>query len=688
MMVSDCDELADQPVYLGKGGASVKSSSPFENTSYLTELCDLHHLIKVALKRPSRKKKLSNNVLAKSLEKISLLSMSHAQRILLSWLQFKLNTTCGNKTISNYHSLLTRRWLYTFDTQDITKLPIDELVNMYRSMIEPEPSKKNQDSIIARLNDIHGYCVREFNFPPLFGSISEKGNEKMHVRAAFIDEALFNALLVHIDNNKDLTHEDKSTLKCIAIISYRCGLRSGEINKLTLDDIEKSEIGWMQVRTNKIDNNKSQSSLRKVPLYSLLLEDEANLLRAVISQKRSISKSGKNPAFTLGVDPNVPYKKDYVSKFISFALRSLSQLNVFVFVFHHLRHSCLSRLQLMCEVPESNKLFPNIVPYSVAQFQSILHLCLGYSQHHKYYHFADFDGHSSPKTCFSNYFHFTDWIVAYKLSHSNMAITKKENKAFNLLKPGRFNALFKNEEQGIYLHECLPDMIKRAGIKAPPLTMCKPIAFNLNKAKKENIKRTSLMLSYDILKKYEADFEIEFLAAEFNIKAEIIKQWVENAKWIFEQHTTQRMSPSPRHSQATSLLPGKPKSSSELALLDKLINQMRIEYPLNPEAFKNMLEHALKHQCINQSGITFQWPEDLEGFLKTFKNIIPKSHLRIITYTMEQGALTDEWETACKNITTKIGKKAKPSGAIGKGYVRLEVKHPNEKIIIPKELNL
>jgi len=76
-----------------------------------------------------------------------------------------------------------------------------------------------------------------------------------------------------------------------------------------------------------------------------------------------------------------------------------------------------------------------------------------------------------------------------------------------------------------------------------------------------------------------------------------------------------------------------------------------------------MLKHALQNQCRNQSGINFNCPEDLDYFLNAFENIIPQSYLRVVTYTIEQSAVLDEWKATYKNIKTKKGKRAKLTGA-------------------------
>ncbi len=660
----------------------VAKSAPIKSVlfnDHSDDLNDLYYQLKQALKKKNRKQKRSPIELKKALLTISNNQLSLAQQALLSWYIYKLETTCKPKTIANYHSLLTRRWLFAFEGESVADLSHSQIHEIYQGMIEKAPTPKVRKALVKRISDLHAYCVAKFNFPALLSPISDS-NITNHTRSAFIDEALFNALLQHIDNMPNLTDDDKATLKCIAIISFRCGLRIGELKKLMLKQIEISPIGWMQVRSNQIGDNKKPASLRKVPLYPMLTETEKRLVADYINRKNILSKSPSSIVFTLGSDTYTPFSELYVSSTLSTILRTLSQLDVFVF--HHFRHSCLSRLQLMIEVEDVNLRLPNAVPYSNEQCQKITNLLCGQSLRNRYYAISSFDGHSTPVTCFSNYFHFSDWIIAYKLSKTTQAITKKENIAFGLTTKRQLISLQNALTKPLTIEHCLPSLIKKLHIRPllPQLIGGKEFIKKQNNEKQDE-NRISLILCYDILKKIEEGFDIEFLALEFDIDVALIQRWLNNATYL-KTLTTTRSAPSPRHSSPASLLPGKPQSAKELATLDKMIIKLKIEYKTEKkELIKNMLDHALTHQCKNQSGITFQWPEDLEGFLNAFANIVPKNQWRIVTYTLEHGALVDEWELACKNIKTRKGKKSVAKGAAGKGHVRLELIHPQEKEI-------
>jgi len=670
---------------VGTNDAATSGSTFVSNHS--SSNSDLFHRLKVALKKAEPKQKRSKETLNKALLSIAELPLPTTQKALLHWFIHKLNTTCKPKTIANYHSLLTRRWLFAFEGENTGEMSHSQIAEIYRELIEKAPTEKIKQSLIKRISDLHSFCVSQFGFPALLEPINSNAEQPNHTRAGFVDEALFSATLEEINNLTDLSDDNKDILKCIAIISFRCNLRIGEIRKLTLNFIEKSEIGWMQIRTNKIGNNKKPASLRKVPLYPLLTESENKLVRDSIARKRILSMADNNLAFTLGSDMYTPFDELYVSSTISGILRHLSQLDFLVF--HHLRHSCISRMQLMIEIDDAYALLPNAVPYSKEQSQTITQLICGQSLRNKYYGIARFDGHATPVTCFSNYFHFSDWIIAYKLSKTTHSITPEENRAFGLTSRRHFSELQAIHSNSVQIAHCYEELNKKLKINRLEPQLLGATEFKAKQHKEAQKKQISIMLCYDILKKIEQGYAIELLAIEFNIKIDTIYFWLKNAETIHSLITT-RSSPHPRQSSRVSLLKGKPPSSIELAFFDQTIKKLKrkvehhkIQSPniFGTEHLPNMLIYAIKNQCVNQSGINFNWPEDLEYFLKAFENIIPKSNWRVITYTIEQSSIRDEWEVTYRNIKTIKGKRAKNTGATGRGHVRLELIHPDEASI-------
>jgi site-specific recombinase XerC len=68
-----------------------------------------------------------------------------------------------------------------------------------------------------------------------------------------------------------MTHTSSSYRECLSalyIVAYRAGLRLSEIQKLRLKDIERSPECWLYIRDTRLDDGKSDSATRKIPLES------------------------------------------------------------------------------------------------------------------------------------------------------------------------------------------------------------------------------------------------------------------------------------------------------------------------------------------------------------------------------------------------------------------------------------
>ncbi|KPU82447.1 hypothetical protein JI57_04060 [Psychromonas sp. PRT-SC03] len=108
---------------------------------------DLFHRLKVALKKAEPKQKRSEKTLKKALLSIAKLPLPIAQQALLQWFIHKLDTTCKPKIIANYHSLLTRRWLFAFEGENIESMAHSQIAEIYRETIEKAPTAKIKQSL-------------------------------------------------------------------------------------------------------------------------------------------------------------------------------------------------------------------------------------------------------------------------------------------------------------------------------------------------------------------------------------------------------------------------------------------------------------------------------------------------------------------------------------------------------------
>ncbi len=656
----------------------VPTSSTYKTVS-TSPPSDLLSILADAIKRDNPKIKLSPDKLRERLSNIDTTTRPFNQQLLIEWLLIK-SYTCKASTIATYHSSLTRRWLFATEGKSLTNMNADDFESLYQSLIDDVATLKAKTYLSARLTQLHGFGVNRYNLPPLLNPIEPASDKRKHTRSGFIDETLFAALLRQINQLCDLNHEEKNALMTLLIISYRCGLRLGELTKLRLCDIENSGIGWIEVRNNTFGDNKTASALRKVPLFPMLLEHESEIVNQHLMLKRAKASRKTNLVFTLGQDSYLPIDKFLISNFTKHVLRELSRLSHLVF--HHLRHSCLSRLQIMAEIDHAQNIIPNVVPYSLMHESKISHLIFGKSLRNRYYALAAFAGHSSPETCFNNYFHFSDWLIGWKLSMITLPISKQLAMSMNLCSRRHFLNL---KAQNTVL---FPDDFR------PYLTAkLKPIALIKSNQSHDRVdtaditsvqdKKYSLELCYTVLDHIHNGLDIQEIAFKFRLDSSLIDRWVANATYIRQLHT-QNTHSQPRHfspARQNKLLPGMLQSSEERKMVSKWVISFRQHYKEQRDEINWAILYALNHTNINQSGINFNQPGELTRFISAVEFVIAKSYWRVVVHNIEQSPIQRQWKDAYSGISSHRGKKGSSFGRIGQGTVRLELRHPHEKKI-------
>ncbi|MBQ4892161.1 site-specific integrase [Shewanella sp. MMG014] len=659
-----------------KDSASIRHSTLLPSTGFFKQLVE-------ALKPTGSTKLTSRSLIIKLKELEKNLYLSTSQTALLNWYIFKLST-CKPSTIRTYHSTISRKWLHLTDTHALETFDEQDFQDLYRELIEQTASPNRKSSLAARLSDFHAFATAKFKFPLLIEPIYSGYASKAHTNAGFIDETLFAALLTTIVNLEDINDEEKLVLQSIVIISFRCGLRLSEVIKLRVGDLEPSDIGWMSIRNNRFGNNKSSAALRRVPLFELLLESEKTIINDTIPKtnenNESINKS--RPLFTIGLNRNEPVNKQLISHFVKVTLRELSGLNHFVF--HHLRHTAISRLQLMVELCDAGELIPEAVPYSGVIAQEIIDRICGQNSRNKYYAIAAFVGHSSPETCFTNYFHFCDFIIGRNMLKMNLDLNRDQICSLHLASRRKATEIIKNGSvQGVTAEELLPNLLKK--LKITPVKSLLPAKKLKSKLTnyQSNEKATSISLDtcYAALRQIEKGCSPTEIAYKFAIPLEKIEKFNKNAKYLMNKKTTYGH-PRLRTSHAINkLLPVKPRNQQELKWLSKVVINVRKVYSSDKENITWAISYALNNKCNSKPGILFSNPDDLTRFIRTLEFTIPKEQWRIQTLSIPQGSSGISWKQTFKGIQTIKLKPSSKTGRSGKGAVWLELRHSQEKEI-------
>ena len=656
--------------------------------------------LKIACAPNERGHKVSKEKIRSKLEALlSKFKFNDWQQVFIEWLIYKTHG-CSAKTVHQYMLNQVKYWILMNSESPLSNtLTTIDLEEIYQEQINRHTTSKSEKYYVGRLKDLHAFALPLLNLPVINEEFFYTNASKNHTRAGIVDEALFKALLVHINTLDDINDSDKLLIQTICILSYRCGLRMAELYKLKIGNIESSTTGWIDIRANNLGDNKTASSLRKIPLFPLLTEEENELVSRYLDNKKRDNVTKSAPLLTMGIDLHTPFNMFNVSNYVGKALRALSREQHYVF--YHLRHSSISRLQLILEHEAPKSLLPGFFQYSDEQSEKIKKLLFKSTYSYGYWEIAAFAGHETPSMTFKHYLHLSDLLSAPNSSEKKTVISLSEAQASGLCSRREFQRILKENKEVLLENFITPlnDSLHRVDFSKSVLSIT-PEIIRLEVPTKETM---SINICYQILESISFGEDINKLAYRFHISQETIEKWLSNAFIIKsitvysngkhvnkapnntgKNHTDSRLFSKKR---AHALVPGNLKTQEEKKYADKFIIALRDNYKSNKVNIIEMMNYSLTHCSSNKSGIRFNSPSTLKKFLDTFSFAIPKSHWRAVKFNIRNSNIKEEWSAILTGISTIEEKQGTRTGRGGDGAIRLELISPSEKLYI-KEMKL
>lgn len=636
------------------------------------------------------------------LQKLEPIQYPKALSTLIEWLISLLAENKKVSTVSRYFSAIGKPWLAATATIDIDDLDSEDFESLYCDILDTQLSEKNRHYVAGRFNQFHLYLSRNHDLPLLTSSLDDTtSHSRPFIRAAFIPEQAFEAFMQSV-GKMSATHRKKQSLQCLYIIAFRCGLRRGELLKLRLQDVESSSERWLFVRNNRYGNNKSSSALRKVPLSALMTMEEAKLFEDYLAYKKSLDNSSQALLFAQEQSAHIPLDGNYIS---TLAKTLLLKITGFPFIFHHFRHSALSRLQILLE--DDKKLMKEIINYPEEQIKKIKRMLGGFDNHEVkrdiYWALAGFAGHLTPETTFSNYLHFTDRIVANKLKGAQHLLSINLFKQISGLSSNTITRAIGGKvlvEKSTDINLFANTLYKRLEKYSQKISLSES---NLND--KHNVQNEkdvylndrqapSAEICFAVLQAAEKKATMHELALRFNLEEELINRWLTKAKDIASLMTSKNKSRIFSRYKTTTpigepLAPSTPQSNEELLEAASAIEKLRTIYPNNKEKIKWCIDYYLKNTNTSKPGIAFSLPKDLERYLDIVVQIFPKNRWRLKLSSAkneEASELLKQWKAKSYNVPIALdtnqvlGKEQYP-----KGKLTLTLSHPLEDKLIKKQ---
>lgn len=372
-----------------------------------------------------KKKKLSYKppTLIKRIEKRCNQYKNLSESVLLHWILSLLNEKQppSNETILKYVKAIGYEWLYFTMAQPIDIWEEEDFEILYEDILEYKTfTRGNKDlGYYAKLfNRMHIFASNKYQFPKVTIEYSQKGRR---VRSEVISPQAYKTIINQILASVDILERDMLVL--IFILAYRTGMRKKEILGLKFNDIEG--LTQLQpsvvIRPNIYRSTKTQSSIRRIPVFALLKPDELMLFLNYIQ-----SNIGTNPnrfIFTLSSDRQPLHDHAPLQLF----KRVLKDITIksdpeIKYTFHGFRHTAMTNLSLV--LMGHKHLIQSLTDYSEEDVLRIKHGLLGEhiaAQDH-WYALAGVMGHLSPQRSFEYYNYIATLMATYELSEANIKL--------------------------------------------------------------------------------------------------------------------------------------------------------------------------------------------------------------------------------------------------------------------------
>ena len=350
-----------------------------------------------------------------------------SEKILLDWVLNLLNRkeskSLSNESILKYIRTIGYEWLYFTTAQPLDIWSEEEFEELYEDILEYKAVVRNNTDIgysANLLKSMHNFAKSKYNLPSVNFQQSKNGRR---VRAELISPQAYQAIITQILGSVDILEREMFAL--LFILVYRTGMRKKELLGLKYNDIEglKTAVPSVVIRPNSYRPTKTQSSIRRVPLFALLKPNELNFFINFVQS--NIGDSSNKFIFTLSSDQR-PIDDHVPLQLLKRVLKDISVAdNVTDHTFHGFRHTAVSNLSLV--LVGHSDLVEALTDYDESDVLRIKQGILGehINAQDRWYALSGIMGHLSPERSFEYYNHFATLMATYALSKADITLPER-----------------------------------------------------------------------------------------------------------------------------------------------------------------------------------------------------------------------------------------------------------------------
>ncbi|WP_298974658.1 tyrosine-type recombinase/integrase [uncultured Psychrobacter sp.] len=350
-----------------------------------------------------------------------------SEKILLDWVLNLLNRkeskSLSNESILTYIRTIGYEWLYFTTAQPLDIWSEEEFEELYEDILEYKAVVRNNTDVgysANLLKSMHNFAKEKYNLPSVNFQHTKNGRR---VRAELISPQAYRAIIKQILESVDILEREMFAL--LFILVYRTGMRKKELLGLKYNDIEglKTAVPSVVIRPNSYRPTKTQSSIRRVPLFALLKPNELNFFINFVQS--NIGDSSNKFIFTLSSDQR-PIDDHVPLQLLKRVLKDISvDDNVAEHTFHGFRHTAVSNLSLA--LVGHSDLVEALTDYDKSDVIRIKQGILGEhtDAQDRWYALSGIMGHLSPERSFEYYNHFATLMASYALSVADIRLPEQ-----------------------------------------------------------------------------------------------------------------------------------------------------------------------------------------------------------------------------------------------------------------------
>lgn len=606
-----------------------------------------------------------------------------------SWRQKPL---APSTVYSTYLAPLTRGLLALLekpDEHDIRDYDSDDFELLYEDILKQARSDASSGRMHA-LQEFHYFLVTQYDCPPLDSPLIAAKRGTPRVRAMIVTEAEYHATRAQLRQQAKTNHSRSELLEMALILGFRAGLRPAEVRKLRLHDIFVGDTDTtITVSTNRYGKNKNRPSRRRIDLRALCPKVEYDWLTDRICQLQTAAQRNKQ-ALLISEAPgrNIQVPDDFLRTHLQPLLRHVTR-NAHI-NFYSLRHSALTRLHLLAEIPRH---YQQILDPKGEQSwpESIVPALTGGDAESmkRLYAVSAIAGHASPETTLTTYLHGLDLILQRKVQDTlplldaevyahligrNYETVARYLKDHRRLDPAPANALRPWILKRLTTEDHPePDGHTSLSIE-PPTPAVPPV---------------TVVDFPGILEDHDHGYSLVQIAKRSGRGQAACQSVIDAARSLTDiksnkgaaRHISKRRRE--KHTgSGTPLAPSSPSSKSEAVLVTTMINELRplLRDPTSRAHFAPAIEYYLQHVEANNSGVRFYDLDIARVFVDLMEKItharrsILGTHVPSDISSLTHTEQSEYWETELQ-IAVRTDQKRKPlaryGGELGKLTVSL-----------------